>query len=432
MRREAAPGAAAGQGPERAGRRQRRHLPRPGLALALVLACLTTGGGGARAADGCTDVVLLAGRGELKGAVLGQRPDGGVVVAVRRAWLRDHASPEIDRLVAEDRRLVAAARADVARRIDRRLAAEAAERSPVGDLLRRERERLRAARDDDSEFALLEPSARQVRRVGTADAAVARLARWGWHEGLADVESLPARRLRAALVAAGVDPDAEPPPLGDRLPPRPQDDREWHARLALVDDALGTTVAFQGVGGTVLRTGAGDAGLADIVRLLPQLLAGGDTAGGLLGDLVAELDGAVGAARPDRWLDSARAQAPEGRFRATRVRPDIAAGRATVESVFQARLPDGGWATVWRDAVTAGGADAPPGATDRIRADPRVAPILAALRGLGVADDGAIDQAIAVGAATLAAQEASDARFAALRSDVLRRLDVPRLEVSVP
>ena len=106
------------------------------------------------------------------------------------------------------------------------------------------------------------------------------------------------------------------------------------------------------------------------------------------------------------------------------------AGRATGESVFEARLPDGTWATVWRDTATAGGVDAPPGAADRILADPRVKPLVDGLRALGIADDAAIDQAISVGVATLAAQQASDARFAALQSDVLRRLDIPRLDLS--
>lgn len=400
------------------------------VASAMMTGWLIGGRAGVRAADTCTDTVHLAGRGELRGAVLDRRPDGGVTIAVRRAWLRDHASPEIDRLAAEDRRLAAAARDDVSRRIERLLDAEPEEGSRRGELLRRERERLRAARDDDSEFALMHLAARQVRRVTPAVAADARLARWGWHEGLDDVEALSARRLRAALVEAGVDPDGEPPDLADRLPPRPQDDREWHARLALVDQALGTPVTFQGVGSTVVRVGAGDAGLADIVRLLPQLLGGGDAAGGLLADLLADLDPDAPAARADRWLEAARTQAPEGRFRATRVRPDADAGRATVESVFEARLPDGTWATVWRDTASAGGGDAPPGAADRILADPRVKPLVDGLRVLGIADDGAIDQAISVGVATLAAQQASDARFAALQSDVLRRLDIPRLDVS--
>jgi hypothetical protein len=94
------------------------------------------------------------------------------------------------------------------------------------------------------------------------------------------------------------------------------------------------------------------------------------------------------------------------------------------------RLPDGTWATAWRDTATAGGGDAPPGAADRILADPRVKPLLEGLRALGIADDATIEKAVAVGVATLAAQQASDARFAALQSDVLRRLDIPRLDMS--
>ena len=113
------------------------------MALGL-LAALVAGVG--LAAETCTDVVHLSGRGELRGAVLDRRPDGGVTIAVRRSWLRDHASAEVDRLVAEDRRLVAAARADVIRRIERLLDAEPEEGSRRGDLLRRERDRLRDAR----------------------------------------------------------------------------------------------------------------------------------------------------------------------------------------------------------------------------------------------------------------------------------------------
>lgn len=400
------------------------------VVLAVMTGRLIGGHAGVRAADTCTDTVHLAGRGELRGAVLDRRPDGGLTVAVRRSWLRDHASAEVDRLAAEDRRLAAAARDDVSRRIERLLDADGEKGTRRGDLLERERARLRAARDDDSEFAILDLAPRAVRRVIPANPADARLARWGWHEGLDDVEALSARRLRAALVEAGVDPDGEPPDLADRLPPRPQDDREWHARLALVDQALGTPVTFQGVGSTVVRVGDGDAGLADIVRLLPQLLAGGEAGGGLLGDLLADLAPEAAGARGDDWLAVARSQAPEGRFRATRVRPDVGAGRATVESVFQVRLPDGTWATAWRDTATAGGGDAPPGAADRILADPRVKPLLEGLRALGIADDATIEKAVAVGVATLAAQQASDARFAALQSDVLRRLDIPRLDMS--
>ncbi len=389
------------------------------LAVAAML-CLPAA---ARAAETCTDRVVLTGAAEVHGAILEKTPDGGLRVAVRRSWLDQHRHPALDELVAEDRRLVAEARADVRRRIEQRLAAQG-DPPAVTELLRRELERLDREPDADSEFALLEIPRRQVRRVRPADPEHARLARWGWHDDLDDVESLSPPRLRALLVEAGVTPDAEPPSLADRLSPRPQDDREWAARMALVEDALGESVQFQGIGNAVVAVGGGGAGMAELGQLLPQLL-GGNGAADLFGDLLGPANAA--AAGGDRWLEAARGRATNGRHRATRVRPDPATGTATVESVFEVRLPDGTWMAAWRDVRTASPDDAPPGAADRILADPRMGPMFAALRGLGVGDPAVIDRAIAAGAATMAAQQACDARFAALRSDVVRRLDTPML-----
>lgn len=375
------------------------------------------------AADTCTDVVVLAGAAELRGAILEKTAGGDLRMAVRRSWLAAHPHPASADLIAEDRRLVAEARADVRRRIDRRLAAKG-DPAAVTDLLRRELERLDRTADDDSEFALLEIPRRLVRRVRPAAPEHGRLARWGWHDELDDVESLSPAQLRAALVEAGVTPDAEPPSLADRLSARPQDDREWAARMALVEDALGDPVRFQGVGNAVIAVGGAGAGMAELGQIVPQLL-GGNGAGGLLGDLLGGLEPA--AAGGDRWREAARARATAGRYRATRVRPDPATGTATVESIFEARLPDGGWVTAWHDVRTAAPDDAPPGAADRILSDPRVGPMIEAIRGLGVGDPALIDRAVAAGAATMAAQQACDAAFAALRSAVVRRLDVPML-----
>jgi hypothetical protein len=409
---------------------------RLGLVLGMAAMLVIPGLRAARADGTCTDVVQLDGGGELRGAVLGRTAAGGVQVAVRRVWLRGRQTPAVARLEAEDRRLVAAARADLIGRIERRLADGSPGTAAVTDFLRRELARLRAGRDDDAEFAVLDVPPRQVRRVRPAAPAAARLARWGWHDGLDDVESLAPGRLRAALIEAGVDPDAEPPALVDRLPARPQNDREWQARMSLVEDALGTPVVFQGVGDTVVRVPAGGATPVDLVGLVAQLLGGDagrrDGSGGLLGGILADLLATDLPPGPDRWLESARAAASEGRFRATRVAPDAAGGRATVESVFATRLADGSWVTVWRDARVASADDAPPGATARILDDPRIRPLLEGLRAVGIVDATIIDRAVAVGAATLAAQEASDARFAELRGAVVRRLDVPHLDLPPP
>ena len=94
---------------------------------------------------------------------------------------------------------------------------------------------------------------------------------------------------------------------------------------------------------------------------------------------------------------------------------DAAGGRATVESVFEARLPDGSWATVWRETVAADAATVDEAAVGRITADERISGLLQAIRGIGIVDEGAIRQAIRVGAATMQAQGTLDASFADFR-----------------
>ena len=262
-------------------------------------------------------------------------------------------------------------------------------------------------------------------------------------ERLADVEGRSAADLAKELKGRGIDPTAPPPALGDRLPPLPQDDREWAMRMALVEDALGDPVSFQGMGDTVVKAGEAGEGLAGILPQLLQFI--GPQGGGIdgLGEMLRGLgagglpgvpnlprgqqDNGAGPAG-ERWLAAARQQAADaGRFRATRVKLDGGAGRAEVETVFQARLPDGSWQTVWRDVEAADANTADEAAVERITADERISGLLQTIRGLGVVDEAAIMQSIRVGAATMKAQGTIDARFSDFRSRHIRRLDSPPL-----
>ena len=98
-----------------------------------------------------------------------------------------------------------------------------------------------------------------------------------------------------------------------------------------------------------------------------------------------------------------------------------------MESVFVVKMGDGSWETIWSDEQVLSTADAPAGTAERIQADPQVGPLLEAARGLGLADAATLQQAVGLGAATLAAQSRSDSRFNGFRSDFARRLDGPPL-----
>ena len=392
----------------------------------LLLALLLIGGPAAGAADG-VDVVTVAKHGEIRGRVVRREADGTLTLVVRRAWLAE-AAPALEREAARaDRVNALAAREDVRRRIEATLAT-----LPEGDKRRTfletesariERLLANPAKDPAARapFTWLRLPARSVKREQAADPAPRRVVEWAWAEGLDGAETRQAERLRRDLVALGIDPTAEPPALTDRLPPLPQDDRTWEVRLALLADAIDGPVTFQGVGDLqVRRDQAADA--ATILPLLQQTL------GGSLEGLLGGLGGARPAADPWRWVASARDQADAaGRFRATRLNLDPQAQRVMIESVFQVRLADGGWETVWFQRREADGTRPRPQAGDQLRADPRIKGALDAIRAIGLVDEHQIDGALATGAATLEALAATDGAFADFRSLHARALDGPPL-----
>lgn len=377
-------------------------------------------------ADG-VDVVTIAKHGAIRGRIVRREADGTLTLVVRRAWLAE-AAPALEREAARDDRVDAlAAREDVRRRIEATLAT-----LPEGDkrrtFLETESARIERLLADPAKdpaarapFTWLRLPARSVKREQAADPAVRRIVGWAWAEGLDGAETRPAERLRRDLVALGIDPAAEPPALADRLPPLPQDDRTWQARLALLADALDGPVTFQGVGDLQVRRDQA----ADAATILPLLQ---ETLGGSLESLLGGLGGARPAADPWRWVASARGQADAaGRFRATRLNLDPQARRVTIESVFQVRLSDGAWETVWFQRRDADGTRPRPQAGDRLRGDPRIATALDAIRAVGLVDERQIEGALATGAATLEALAATDGAFAEFRSLHARALDGPPL-----
>ena len=217
--------------------------------------------------------------------------------------------------------------------------------------------------------------------------------------------------------------------------------------MALVEDALGDAVAFQGFGDTVVKAGEAEGGLAGLLPQLGQLLGGGNGAlGGLgLNEILGGLQGGglpgvpaippstPGGANPagkpaERWLVSARVQAADaGHYRATRVNVDAANGRAEVESVFEVRMADGSWETIWREVRAADAARANDAVVERITADERISGLLQTIRGIGLVDEASIMQAIRVGAATSTAQGEIDTAFNDYRSRHIQRLDGPPL-----
>lgn len=391
----------------------------------LLLACGWLQGNTVTAAG--TDVVRLVGGDVLRGQVVRREADGGLLLAVRRAWLEETAPRRATAAATAEKQQSREAIEQLINRIDRMLA-EPAGRYDEGltAFLRRERRRatdlLAAAHPANHQFVWVGLPGAKVREVVPADADWRRLVQWGWHEDLPEVETLSQPKLTALLEARGIVTTDDPPRLADRLPPLPQNDREWQARIALLEDAYGPPVTFQGTGDIVVRTD-GDLKIESILPVITQLI------GGDLGELFTSPDEDRRQQDPaDRWLAAARQQATtEGRFRATRV--DVSPDRdvVVVESVFEVQLETDGWVTLWQDRVQLDASAPREVSVDRIAADPRVGQALEAIKSLGVFGDAALAQALRHGAATLEAKEMSDRHFDAFNSTYTVRLDGPPL-----
>lgn len=379
-----------------------------------------------------TDLVRVAGGVVVRGSILSQQADGSLRIAVRRAWLTA-AEPGLAREAERtEARETVEALEQLAERLDMLLAA------PVGSyeesllaFLRREQMRVQEVLAADPplrpRFVLLNLAGNRVRGVEPAEPAWRMLVQWGWHEGIDGVETMPQRKLVEILAERGVDTTAPPPSLADQLPPLPQDDDQWRARVALLQDAYGDSVSFQGTGDIVVRADQ-EVTIDTLLPVVTDMLKG--DVGGLLDLFGGGAGGRQQQPAADRWLASARSQAgSEGRFRATRVQTKPEQGLVSVESGFEVQLADGSWGTVWRSRTQVDASKPRPGLEERIASDPRVGQAINAIKLLGVIDEDAMTKAIRFGAATMEAQEVIDRQFAAFRSDHTLRLDGPPLPV---
>lgn len=396
-------------------------------ALIVILASQPLFAGGPLGVDILT---LKSGR-SLRGAILARQPDGSVLVAVSREWLKQADPKEYDRQsqLAQDQQRAAWSQAQ--ERIESRLA-DPPDSQSFAFFLKQERQRLekqlKAETTPDTAFFLMEIPGTHVAKLLPAPPDRQRIAMFAWKKGLTGVETCPAAELRKDLLAADTDLDGPLPDLSELLPPREQSEREWSARLAIVSYTLGDGLDFQGMGDTLVRTGDGHQ--VDLAAILPKLLS--SQVDSLLGDL---LNPGIGAKpKPQNRSDSdtlrpaisvAEKHQQQG-FRVTRL--DLNAERLSVAvtTEFVAHVGEN-WQPIWKHVESADGSKVRADAEARIVNDPQVKSLLSSLKGLGLGSDAAVTQAIRVGAATMTAQQAADARFFEFCDRYAKRLDGPPL-----
>jgi hypothetical protein len=381
---------------------------------------------------GVVDVVSLKSGRSLRGAIGWQEPNGKMVMAVSVDGYREIDPNKVAATLAENIEQRQRAWKQTRDRISARLKT-AGDSPQLSFFLTKEKERIELLLADhntpDPDFLWLDVPQPTISKIAKATPDQRKIALFAWNERLAKVETRGAASLNKELVDKGIKLDGPPPELTDRLSARPQDVREWATRMALLEYTLATPLNFQGIGEMITRTGDGQA--ANLGEVLPKLLQ--QQFGSFLKKLTG--DNSSGANKPAGdldWLKPAIQEAESAKlrgFRVTRVAIDTASSVVSVESQFVAELAAGEWQPVWRTVVVEDGTKPRPLVEALIEQDPRLKSARDAIKGLGLFDPNILQQAVRVGAATLAAQQGADGQFNQFSERLTRRLDGPPLQL---
>lgn len=388
-------------------------------------------------AQSSTDVVRLNGSKTVRGVIVYEHTDKSLTLAVTREWLRKSDAKNLARLEVEE----FATRRTVFEQLRDRIRNELPSRpndSAVAFLLKSEldrAEKVLAENDwqDRPQFLWVEVPAKNIGKVTRATPERRRIAMWSWHENLADVETRSAQDLVKELKANNVDPTQPPPDLSERFPGRPQDDREWNARMGLVSYSLDSPRDYHGTGDVLLRAER-NANRVNLASLIQQYFSGD------LDSFLNKLSGIPEKRLPptgtsNRWLNDATVETEKDKLlglRATRVDLNLAGREAAVRTVFRARVENLIWETIW-EARDVQSADKERESMEAlILQDPQLKPALDLVKSIGAVGEEQIRDAIRFGAATMAAQQAVDDQFTRFQGPYLKRLDGPPLLWVVP
>ncbi|HEV3339838.1 MAG TPA: hypothetical protein VG125_05760, partial [Pirellulales bacterium] len=347
--------------------RGKERRPISTCCLALSVLCLSSAALAAppvAVSDRAVDLVALVSGERVMGMLVGPGTDGTVTVYVARDWLGKH-QPALYRKVTasedDDRKQALKKYLDRLAdwrqwRAEPKLLNHFLERS-----IREVEGRLKALDEKDkspepSQLLIVELPAAQVRRHFTQPQPVRRLLGLAWEARLANLEELSAKAIAEQLKQQGVDVEHGTPDLSDRFEIVSPSDRQWAAKVALVEFEILGKPHFQGTGGVLMRDDGEGARppLTDLVSGLIQ-----DQLGDALGDLLNPQPGGEAAAGPtarrqaavDKALAAARDDKATG-VRITYLDQSLQNRRVSVSDTFYARMPDDRWQAIWEQSAS--------------------------------------------------------------------------------
>lgn len=354
----------------------------------------------------------------------GKRP---TIVAVQREWLRTTQPEQFQLFRKQEIERETRLRKVLAGRIEKWIK----ERPEDADLLAYLREQQaslkvgeRESKEPKVQFIIGSLEAKSVRRVQPSAGERRRPLWLAYRERLKNVETRSSESLMEELADKGVQIPEGPVDLSARIPSRGDDEFQWAARQAIIEQLYRQPIKMMGTPEAVFRD-KGDGNAADTQAIIAKLMQ--QRISSVISELI-EPNAKTNSTKQE-WFKQAKVEAAKTDSRAahiTLVRPDPTMQQAVVEAYLIGRMPDGSWRVVWKTQHSVV-PDKDTDLEDQIREDEQVKSIVDALGGLGQQD--AVNKAIRFGAATMKGQRQAEDAYVKWRDAYFDTLTGPGIRL---
>ena len=375
------------------------------------------------------DVVSLDGGIRLYGVVMERDEQEGLTLAMEREWVKK-TYPELYRdFTAVEKTNRQAVKTELLQRIDDWIEARKDD-GLLSTFLRDEKKRLEEEFNKPPSskkfiLALLLPA--QVRQVYLQPPQRRKIVGLAWQHNLSGATTTSTARLSKRLGDLNVDLQNDQVDLSRELPSSSQTDKQWSAKVALVEHALRPALEYQGTGNMLVNKDEAPDGAA----LLSAFKGNGNN----LASQLAKQLGLGGSPPPEMqdWWKAARIGAERGGYRGVlviRMEQDYSVPDVVVEAHFFARNLNGIWFEVKRFKATSNINEETPQTLQRLRQEPQIKEIFDQLEGLGLsAANSQMELALRHGAATETSLNLVRNQFEEFLGTFTQQLDTPSVPV---
>ena len=350
-------------------------------------------------------------------------------MAIERAWLKK-THPELyttyrSRELAADKKLVEQSVQRIAQ-----WSQERAGDALLSTFLEDEKKRIQATVNqagNEPMFIVLEIPQGEIRSVYVQPNERRKIAGLAWQNGLANPTTTSTKILKKRLEEKQVDIQREVVNLVNELPPMPHSDKQWSAKVALVEHVYRPTLEYQGTGSTLFPSGEPlDAG-----KLLGTILGNENPLLKQLSDQLGLGDPTV-KENPD-WWKTAREGAEQKGYKGVfviRMSQDYTSPEVKVDGHFFAKHLDGSWFEVAHLQAASPIQQQSQQSLERLRQEPQVKQIFDTLDQLGLPGGNAqIERALRHGAATQTALANLRTQLDEFLATYTRQLDTPAVPI---